>query len=300
MNLENYVGLEQTMYGYTLFVEGSKDSIDVEIMRRILNGIGIYVLPLGSSSNLRSLAEKLSDSNRNICFLIDRDHRSIDYVTDLRSKFSNGTTNLIIWKKREFENHFIDAEFLSKSQYAKDKKGIEDFILEEAQKRIFLDAVDFAFFALGQEFLNNRGYLSAKKVLSDKFNTETITTADMAISQMRSADFSAFATSIENLIKVENLISEFKSQLVRISCNHDNLSYKDKSWMENMRGKKILNSVINSKNFSFKGQRSKFLKSEKKEIEVVWEIMSRNENDIPADIMEVAEMIENRANSGIY
>lgn len=270
-----------TTEGHILYVEGGKNSVDVQVLRKIISGV--RVLPLGGASNLESLAEKFSDLHKNIYFVIDRDYRSAYRVQKIWQKFENGG-NIVAWRRREIENYFIDAKFLSKSNYLKkDKKeNLKSLIIAEAKKRIFLDAANFAFSEIkyGTKILG----------LKNNFTLKNFKTEKSAEEELKKFDFDHVKSHAGDFLTTKELVEKFKEKLNSISEDPENMQYEDRNWMELMRGKGILRGVAVSDYFDFKDLEPKLEKGQQ-EIAIIKEILENNVDSIPNDILKVKEMI---------
>ncbi len=101
--------------GHILYVEGKPDSIDVRVLSAILP---VSVRPMGASFYIKSTAESLYKTHPKYYFLIDRDHYDDEMVEKYWAGFpSADTPNLLIWRKKEIENYFLDPTYLEQSSY---------------------------------------------------------------------------------------------------------------------------------------------------------------------------------------
>ena len=114
------VGPEEVRFaaGHVLFVEGrGDDAIDPTVLR-VLLGNQLRIEPLGASFSVTSVAEALHQFHPNYYFLVDRDHHDCDFVEQCWSNFPDaGTRNLLVWRRREIENYFLDPDYLARSKY---------------------------------------------------------------------------------------------------------------------------------------------------------------------------------------
>jgi hypothetical protein len=83
----------------TLFVEGSKSSIDPQVLKTFFSeqGINIRVEPLAHSSNLRTVARALYPYHPDYYFLIDRDHHSDEFVESCWNNFPDENTHNLLF-----------------------------------------------------------------------------------------------------------------------------------------------------------------------------------------------------------
>lgn len=142
---------EQTRFDAesTLFVEGAVD----EYILNILVGDQIAVKPLGPSYSIRDVAQALHHHHPFYYFLIDRDaHHDDDFVSDSWANFPDPEKhNLLVWKKKEIENYFLDKEFLSQSRYFDKNQDLDQEIVKHAGKRLYMDAANYVIISIREE-----------------------------------------------------------------------------------------------------------------------------------------------------
>ena len=136
---------------HVLFVEGTADSIDVEALENILD---INIEPMGPSYWIKSVAKALAPTHPTYYFLIDRDHYDDQAVEDYWKEFPNTETpNLLVWRKKEIENYFLEPNYLAQSKYfVKTKEELKDIILKEAQNRLFLNITNQVIISIREDF----------------------------------------------------------------------------------------------------------------------------------------------------
>ena len=95
---------------HVLFVEGGgAEAIDPTVLRALLGSL-LRIEPLGASFSVTSAAEALHPFHPDYYFLIDRDHHDDDFVERSWANFPDaGSQNLLVWRKREIENYFLDS-----------------------------------------------------------------------------------------------------------------------------------------------------------------------------------------------
>ena len=131
-----------------LFVEGNDNScFDPDVLRTLLkeNDLpALNVSALGSCENVRLAAQAMVYQHKSYYFVIDRDGRSDDFVEKSWQRFPDPDTyNLLVWRKRELENYFIDPIYILQSQYlVKSEDELRSKLLKMAQKRLFLDVAN--------------------------------------------------------------------------------------------------------------------------------------------------------------
>ena len=104
---------------HVLFVEGKDDQAFDPVVLSELFSEEINVKALGSSPSIRSVAPALHTYHPTYYFLIDRDfHFTDEEIDEHWEKFPNKETyNLLIWKRKEIENYFLEPQYLAASKY---------------------------------------------------------------------------------------------------------------------------------------------------------------------------------------
>ena len=127
IRVKSPVGPDEVRFdaGHVLFVEGrGDDAIDPTVLR-VLLGDQLRIEPLGASISVTSVAEALHQFHPNYYFLVDRDHHDYDFVEQCWSNFPEaGKRNLLVWRRREIENYFLDPDYLARSKFrVEDRDG---------------------------------------------------------------------------------------------------------------------------------------------------------------------------------
>lgn len=150
---------------HTLFVEGKDNqAFDPIVMKELLsnNSLQMTVKPMGFSDNVRSAAQALISHHPSYYFLIDRDDNDDLTVEKSWNSFPDSSQhNLLIWKKRELENYFIEPIYLSNSLFLKENISVDDLrerIVAECNQRIFIDAANFTILHLNKKITKKLGY----------------------------------------------------------------------------------------------------------------------------------------------
>ena len=109
---------------HVLFVEGDKGSVDPEVLNKLFSN-KISIEPLGPSSSVKSVAKALQTYHPTYYFLIDRDHYDDSFVEKCWDDFPDPkTNNLLIWRRREIENYFLDPDYLSRSDFCESQSRL--------------------------------------------------------------------------------------------------------------------------------------------------------------------------------
>ena len=166
---------------HVLFVEGDEESIDAKVLNGLFDN-DIQIEPLGPSFSVKSVAEALSKYHPTYYFLIDRDHYDNEFVEQCWRDFPNPAThNLLVWRRREIENYFLEPTYLLQSQFCQANHGeLEEKVLEYANERLFLDAANHVVISIREELKRN---------WIEKFsNPSDFSTKEEALQNLRDAD----------------------------------------------------------------------------------------------------------------
>lgn len=135
---------------HCLFVEGQAaanfDGFDRAVIRSLLDQHGlsaIQVENLGPCDNIWNAARALHHSHPSYYFLIDRDARAEELVERSWRNFPDPSEhNILIWRRRELENYFLDIPYLSNSQQLKvSVDELTDTLCQVAESRLYLEAL---------------------------------------------------------------------------------------------------------------------------------------------------------------
>lgn len=231
---------------HTIFVEGDKEkSLDPVVIKTLLenNGLGqIQVEAMGSCDNIKSAAQALAFHHPTYYFLIDRDDRSDQTVTDSWNHFPDPNKyNILIWPKRELENYFIDPAYLKQSKYLTiNIKKLEEKILEIANQRLFLEAANLTLLWLHRE---TRDFS-----LKPQFrNCEQFKTQKMGQQELiNHPEISPHKTKLDDIFKSEQLQEKYENFIEELSGGQKPLTYDKGTWLAQISGKEIFNQIINN------------------------------------------------------
>jgi len=231
-----------------LFVEGI---FDKEVLDSLFEGEPVIIKSLGSCNSVRSIAQAFS-TQKNVLFLIDRDHYPYDETSSETDKFSELKleNNIIVWSKRELENYFIEPDFLFQLPpnilNDKTKEKLRKTILEICQERLFLDIANYVIASIRGEMrkewiqlLSDREkekFSSQEKTLDYLQNLEEWKTI-----RSRSTD----VTSKEGIAKR----FDFYYQKMVGDAANDRLQFTNGYWLDMISGKNVLNVLINKPDF---------------------------------------------------
>ncbi len=235
------VGIE-----HTLFVEGNKDeALDPTVIGILLSKFKrkLKVEPLGSSLDLRSAAQALHKYHPNYYFLIDRDHCDDATVENFWKNFPvPDTPNLLVWRRRELENYFIIPDYLEKTHRSENisfsPEEVRQAILEQARLRLYLDAANQVIIGIRETLKAN--WIKAFRSMSDFQSREA------ALRHLTDRpEWSSQELKTSQLLAPANLAEEFHRILHELTGGRDPIEFGTGLWLERLRGKEILPTVIN-------------------------------------------------------
>lgn len=281
----------ETKFGadHILFVEGCDSSaIDATVLR-ILFENKIHIEALGPSFYVNSVAQALYPTHPKYYFLIDRDHYDDDFVNQCWINFPDPEkSNLLVWKRKEIENYFIDPDYLSQSTYCKTSKDVlGEKVIQYAKERLFIDAVNLVIVTIREEIKKNQIQIFT--------NSSDFKTKDKA--------FKELLTRVEGL-QIPEKLNEFVSKnhleellnlfLYKMTGNQENLEIGKGDWLHRISGKEILNKLLNSSYFPVKDSERNLLQGKDKIQEIVKDLLRKPEINQPYDFILLKNLILQR------
>lgn len=282
---------------HTVFVEGSRDEeIDPIVIKELLrvNGLTqISVETMGGCDNVRSAAQALIRHHPSYYFLIDRDDQDENTVESSWANFPDPSTyNMLIWRKRELENYFIDPVYIEKSGHLKqDVTGqqLRQRILDECNRRIFLDAANLTLAAL------KRGIRG--KFICDFSDPEKFRTEDDGVQQLEEHQrFKELGESIAGFFLEDRVINIYSEFVRELSGGVLPLRYGSGSWLERMSGKEIFRCIANSC-FRVITRDNETLQGKKQNNEIAKTLVSLPCTEQPTDFQQLLELLKTRVDS---
>jgi hypothetical protein len=272
-----------------LFVEGSgADSFDRKVIGELFEN-KIRIEPLGKSFSVKSVAEALYPYHKKYFFLIDRDHQSTDEVQRYWDEFPNPeTSNLLIWKRKEIENYFLDPGFLIESDFCTaDKPRLISKLEEYSNERLFLDVANYVIVSIRE---------SQKKTWIKTY-TDLIPSADEALKRLKAEpEFQKRLVCIKEQVNSTQIEDLFRKRLEEMTGNYNQIKWGLGSWLDLIQGKRILNQMINTSNcFSVKNRDGERIDGKGKLDAVVKNLLSKNDK-IPSDFVKLKELIYQQIN----
>ena len=278
---------------HTLFVEGKdKNAIDPKVLKHLL-GASIRIEPLGPSYYVKSVAEALFCNHPHYYFLIDRDHNDDAYVNHCWGNFPDPKThNLLIWKKKEIENYFLDPDYLFCSKYCevgRDELGKK--ILEFANARLHLDAANFVITSIREELKSNW-----IKVFT---NPDEFDTKEKALQKLQDApEFNERKNHIEQKVSHAEIETQFELFWNKMTGGKEKLEFDTGDWPAMIQGKKVLSQLISSGHFRVPDAQGNPVQGSDKMKEIIKDLLKKDPDDLPEDFRELKRLIESRVSTG--
>ncbi|MDM8561482.1 hypothetical protein [Candidatus Parabeggiatoa sp. HSG14] len=273
---------------HVLFVEGKdENAIDPLVLEILLKDI-IYVKPMGSSYHVKSVAQALHKHHPDYYFLIDRDHSDDSFVEKCWQNFPDPAThNLLVWFRRELENYFLIPEYLLKSQYITvSEDTLRQHIRDTFQKRFYLETANRVIVYIREELKNKWIALFEKP--------HNFKTKETAINQLTNIPaFNSQTKKMDQLLSQNNLEELFYQFLNQFTGGHETMDFGCGQWLELMRGKKVLPTIINHC-FEVKNMQGKFLHGKVKLNEVVKDLIRKSIPEQPDDFKRLYKIISRR------
>ncbi|GAA5528702.1 hypothetical protein [Herpetosiphon gulosus] len=227
---------------HVLYVEGNgPNSFDHQIISELLSDqdISIDVKPFGPASRIQGAAQALAQHHPTYYFLIDRDHLKDSEIEECWSNFPNPENhNLLVWKKRELENYFLDIPFLSQSEfYKKPSDELYEKLLRLAQARIYLDVANMILTEIREQI---------KGIDFTRPKPQECTSKDSALIFLRESNFIAQKRDIlQAYIDNKYLETLFLEKLELLTGGQEPLKVGEGQWVNLMQGKELLRPLIN-------------------------------------------------------
>lgn len=279
---------------HTLFVEGKNNqAFDPVVMEELLNnnGLQMTVNAIGHCDNVRSTAQALISHHPSYYFLIDRDDNDDLTVEKSWNSFPDlSQHNLLIWKKRELENYFIEPTYLANSSFL--KTNLDDLkkrILNECNQRIFIDAANFTILHLNKKITKKLRYS-----FSDFNQFKCKEDGEQKLEEILATEIASKKNEIDELLTIDKVKQIYFKFVQELSGGTLPLKYGCGNWLEQLSGKEIMNSIMNQC-FQVQDINGKYLqKSEERTKQVVKELLKLDLNQQPNDFQKLVELLKQR------
>lgn len=273
---------------HVLFVEGKdQDALDPKVLSELFDH-RLRIEPLGPANKIKSVAKALHPHHPTYYFLIDRDHHKIEFINHCWHNFPNpDTSNLLVWRRREIENYFLDPNYLIQSQFCQaEQDDLARQILQFANKRLFLDVANHVIISIREDLKKNWIQIFS--------NPDDFPSKEIALEKLNQAnEFDQHRIRVENAVSTEEMERRFEECLEEMTNGNDQLAFGSGDWLDRVRGKKVLSQVINSGYFRVISTDGTQLQGREKINEVAKDLL-RNAKYVPADFTELKRLIAKR------
>jgi hypothetical protein len=222
---------------HVLFVEGSADGFDQSILQELLED-RIAVRALGSAFHIENAARAMRSEHPTYYFLIDRDHRSDDQVNKCWGDFCEvGKSNLLIWKRRELENYFVEPDYLRRSQHLKSNADVASEVLKCCQERLYLDLVNYVIVKVREEQKAN-WIKCVPNLMCNSIEDAVEVLCNMG-------EFRVRIEKVSDCLSKESLEKMLRDAYVEFTDDRPQLELGHGKWLDLMCGKPVLKEVVN-------------------------------------------------------
>lgn len=271
---------------FTLFVEGSEDGIDPTVLGELL-GTLIDVRALGGAEGIEAAARALHAHHPDYYFLVDRDHRESSYVERTWRRFPDpAQSNLLIWRRRELENYFIEPGYLSQCPYCLlSEEELTVRVLREASARLPLDAANLTIARIREK-------LRTKWIdfLRDPASYPTVEAARDLLGRL--GEFTAKKRSTAQVLRLDRILRRFDDIVAAMTGGEAALEPGRGRWLELLNGKPIFRAVVHGGQFEAIATDGRRLDGRDLEREVVRSLLGLADAHQPVDFVAVRQMIE--------
>ena len=279
---------------HKLFVEGKDNQeIDIVVVQELLNNnelTAIEVQAMGGCDNVRSAAQALIHQHSSYYFLIDRDDQNQTTVNESWLKFPDPNSyNMLIWRKRELENYFIAPEYIGKSSFLKPNANVDQRILKECNRRLFLDAANLTLYALSREL---------RKPLTIKHFAEPAQFKNVNDGLVQLEQLSGLVdkkTEVENILKNDTVKEIYEGFVKELSGDVLPLQYDSGTWLERMSGKEVFR-VIANECFQVRDAANNLLTGKEQNKQIVRQLAKLPLAQQPTDFQELVALLKKRVN----
>jgi len=223
-------------------------------------------------------------------FLIDRDHNSDDEINSCWDNFLKpDTPNLLIWRKKEIENYFLDPSFLIHSKFIKEgttEEMIQNKLVHFSKQNVYMGIANQVIISIREEL---------KKNWIEIFNNNKLfKNAEEALRNLNERnEFSSYADTVSQKIRKEEIERRFVA-IQQKMLDGNKLQWGKGQWLDLLPGKKILHDILGTDLFSVVGMGGKKLTGKDKETEIIKNLLSQKTEILPIDFRKLKELMENR------
>lgn len=284
---------EEVRFGarHVLYVEGKdENALDPKVLSELLDS-RLQIKALGPSFSVKSVAQALYPHHPTYYFLIDRDHHDIDFINRSWCNFPDPKThNLLIWRKREIENYFLEPSYLVQSEFLRvqvKQSDLEQKILQSANKRLFLDIANHVIISIREDLKTN---------WIEKFsNPDDFSSKEIALKKLKhNCRFPQHRTNVGKKISVREIERRFSKHLRVMTGGRDQPVFGVGDWLNMVQGKQVFAEIAQSSFFRVEAADGTVLQGHQKINEIVKELLRKPDNVQPTDFVELKQLITKR------
>ncbi len=273
---------------HTLYVEGKDGGFDHAVISDLFYGNPLTLKALGPSSHMRAVAEALYVDHPHYYFLVDRDHHDDATVEKTWRRFPDpDTNNLLIWRRRELENYFLLPDYLAKSDYL--QKSLDELnhaLIELARQRLYFDAANLVISRLRED-------LKANWIEHFKKN-EGFETQENGLQQLLGrGEYQKYQEKVTTHLREDRRRELFEQIVQDLTGGEPNLALGRGKWLELLKGKEILPSLINQC-FRVSSVEGKILQGTAAVNAVARNLIRKPLAEQPGDFQELRRLVEER------
>ena len=224
---------------HVLFVEGSReDALDPVVLGRLADFIDVR--PLGASSVIRPVAKAMRREHPTYYFVIDRDHLEAEVVEESWERFLDPEkSNILIWRKREIENYFLDPAFCGKSQFLRcSQEKLAENVRELCAARVYFEAAWITFVDARE---SAKRWFGSEDILLNKCASEAAALTTL----LDAAKLKALSPGPALHFSPEKLTARYDELLQRMTGGKDPIEYGHGTWLSDVKGKHVLPTIVN-------------------------------------------------------
>jgi len=282
--------------GHILFVEGSRDGLDVAVLQELLSP-KIRVEPLGGSLSIRAVAKALHLLHPKYWFIIDRDDWDDVTVENSWSNFPNvQLENLLIWRRKELESYFLEPKWLYQSAYLKANTTVDhvqSWLAEKAAEVLLLHAAN-------RVLIQSRN--SVKRAEGTLFQAADITGKDQdAVEELlaNSPLLNSLKNATEDATDVSKVRKKFREEVELLSGSVSPLVWGRGEWQNLMPAKSLFHQLIDRWFIvrDLSGGPQARLEGRRAQNAVAVDLLKNHKSNIPSDFSKLKEMLDKAVES---
>lgn len=268
---------------HTLFVEGSKSGLDVSWLRALCPQ-AFDIRALGFAANLKAVAESLQEHHPNYHFIIDRDHLTDEEVEASWQQFPQpGSKNLLIWRKKELENYFLDPDFFKESSFLRSdfsEQTMQETLCDWCSENLFREAANSVIVSRRE---------SMKRKWVEVFKSEIFAKVEDAESalfaRLSSGDLQKRTVATLNHSEI---VQAFRTTLELFSGGNFPLVWGQGDWLNRWPGKSVFHRLV-SKFCRVEGLQGRVLQGQEAQTKVAQQLLTTS--NLPNDFQQVRGML---------